>query len=243
VVRFDGVGFAYGPTSVLEGVSFTVDRGDILCIVGPNGGGKTTILKLMLGLLEPLEGAVEVFGGPPLRARPRIGYMPQRTVFDPLFPVTVMDVVLMGRLQVSGFRVFNSRADRDAALEALDMVEVRGLAKRPFQSLSSGQSQRVLLARALVSRPELLVLDEPTSSVDAAAGTGFYALLRRLNDFMTIIIVTHDLGFVSQDLKKVACVNRTLAMHPTCEISQETLNELYGRDVHMVRHDTLVGKG
>jgi len=243
VVRLEHVSFAYGSNLVLEDVSLSISRGDFFCIVGPNGGGKTTILKLVLGLLEPGSGVVEVFGGPPRRARARIGYMPQHTFIDPHFPVTVMDVVLMGRINAAGFRVFHTGKEREAAYQALEMVEMGSFAKRPFSALSGGQAQRVLLARALASMPELLVLDEPTANVDAAVETGFHGLLETLNERMTIVLVTHDLGFVSRRTRSVACVNRRLAVHPTCEISAETMRELYGRDVHMVRHDTLLEKG
>lgn len=243
VVEFERVSFAYDGSLVLENVTFGIDRGDFLSIVGPNGGGKTTILKLILGLVRPRAGEVRVFGNSPEKARSRIGYMPQNTTLDPLFPVSVREVVLMGRLGASSVLGFYSRADRIMAEQALDMVEMKGFMKRPFASLSGGQSQRVLLARALVTQPELLILDEPTSNVDVAIESELYELLRRLNESMTIVLVTHDLGFVSKYVKNVACVNKRLVSHPTCEISGETISAIYGSDMHMIRHDTISDGG
>jgi len=169
--------------------------------------------------------------------------MPQNTSLDPLFPVSVKEVVLMGRLGASSMLGFYSRADRVRAEEALDMVEMKRFMTRPFSSLSGGQSQRVLLARALVTQPELLILDEPTSSVDMAVESELYELLRKLNEAMTIVLVTHDLGFVSKYVKNVACVNRRLVSHPTCDISGETISAIYGHDMHMIRHDAISGRG
>lgn len=242
VVEFDRVSFAYDGVLVLDDITLSIDRGDFLSIVGPNGGGKTTILKLMLGLLRPRSGEVRVFGDTPEKARSRIGYMPQSTSLDPLFPVSVKDVVLMGRLGISSSLGFYSRTDRMRAEQALEMVEMKEFMRRPFSSLSGGQSQRVLLARALAAQPEILILDEPTSSVDVAVESELYELLRRLNEDMTIVLVTHDLGFVSRYVKNVACVNKRLVSHPTCEISGETISAIYGSDMHMVRHDTVTGQ-
>lgn len=243
VVELKHVSFAYRGTPVLEDVSLTVDHGDFLSVVGPNGGGKTTILKLILGLIKPAGGTVRLFGAPPEKARHRIGYMPQYSSLDPLFPVSVLDVVLMGRLGrgMSFWRY--SRSDRRSAEEALEKVELAPLRDRPFFQLSGGQYQRVLLARALVSDPDLLLLDEPTSNVDAAIETGLYELLHRLNEQLTIILVTHDLGFVSRYVDKVACVNRKLLTHPTSEITGEMISAIYGSHVHMIRHDAREGTG
>lgn len=242
VVEFDRVSFAYDGVLVLEDITLSIDRGDFLSIVGPNGGGKTTILKLILGLLRPRSGEVRVFGDTPEKARSSIGYMPQSTSLDPLFPVSVKDVVLMGRLGISSSLGFYSRTDRMRAEQALEMVDMKEFMKRPFSSLSGGQSQRVLLARALAVQPEILILDEPTSSVDVAVESELYELLRRLNENMTIVLVTHDLGFVSRYVKNVACVNKRLVSHPTCEIAGETISAIYGSDMHMVRHDTVTGQ-
>ena len=239
VIELEHVGFSYGSQPVLEDVTLTVRERDFLCIVGPNAGGKTTLLKLVLGLLRPSGGTVRVFGGPPARSRSRIGYMPQHASLDPLFPVTVQDVVLMGRLTGSSPFGPYRRRDREEALHALDMLRLADVRRRSFADLSGGQRQRVLIARALVSSPDLLLLDEPTANVDAVLECELFELLNRLNERMTIALVTHDLGFVSRYVKRVVCVNRRVAVHRTSEITGEMIHEIYGSDVCMVRHDTV----
>ena len=238
VIKIDNVSFAYNGFQVLDSVNLTVYERDFLCIVGPNAGGKTTLLKLILGLLKPTTGSIRVFGLPPVKARSRIGYMPQYLSLDPLFPVTVIDVVLMGRLGNGRRFGFFGKGDRTAAEEALEKVELRDVKDRSFSDLSGGQRQRVLIARALVTEPDLLLLDEPTSNVDAVVETELFELLSLLNEKMTLALVTHDLGFVSSFVKRVACVNRKVVVHATNEISGEMINELYGCEVQMVRHDT-----
>jgi zinc transport system ATP-binding protein len=242
VVELKNVSFSYDGFPVLEDVNLTVEEHDFLSIVGPNGGGKTTLLKLILGLLKPLKGTVRVFGQNPVKARSRIGYMPQYSSLDPLFPVTVMDVVLMGRLGNGKLLGAYRGTDKKAAAEALRELEVYEMKNRPFSALSGGQRQRVLLARALVSNPELLLLDEPTANIDAVVENELFDLLHRLNEKITIALVTHDLGFVSSYVKRVACVSRRVVVHPTSEITGEMINEIYGCDVQMVRHDTTCPK-
>jgi len=237
VIQLQDVSFSYDGVPVLEDVNLTVTDGDFVSIVGPNGGGKTTLLKIILGLVRPSRGNVRVFGLPPVKARSRIGYMAQQSTFDFLFPVNVLDVVLMGRLGHGAGLGFYSREDRRAALQALDRMEMEPLQNRPFSRLSGGQRQRVLLARALASEPELLLLDEPTANVDAAIETELFEILDMLNRHMTIMLVTHDLGFVSAYVRSVICVNRRLAVHPTSSITGEMIHELYGGNVQMVRHD------
>lgn len=237
VIEVEGVDFAYDGDLVLEQVSLTVAERDFVSLVGPNGGGKTTLLKIILGLLEPRRGRVTVMGGPPARARPHIGYMPQHAQVDQRFPVSVLDVVLMGRLGGGGLLGPYRRADRRAALEALDQVELGAYCGAPFSSLSGGQRQRALIARALAGRPQLLLLDEPTANLDVRMEAELYELLKRLNSRLTIVIVSHDLGFVSQFVQKVVCVKRRVVVHPTSAITGQIIQEIYGGDVRMVRHD------
>lgn len=237
VISLEGVSFSYNGAPVLEGVNLQVKELDFMSIVGPNAGGKTTLLKLILGLLKPAEGRVRVFGASPGKVRSRIGYVPQHISLDPLFPVNVTDVVLMGRLGHGNRFGFYGKADRRAAEEALAHMEMIEAGRRPFSNLSGGQRQRVLIARALVSDPELLLLDEPTANIDAALETEFFEMLSRLNQDITIALVTHELGFVSQYVKSVACVNRKVVVHPTSEITGKLIHEIYGGDVRMVRHD------
>jgi zinc transport system ATP-binding protein len=239
VVSLRDVSFSYGNVPVLEAVNFTVGQRESVCIVGPNGGGKTTLVKLILGLLTPDAGEIRVLGRAPWQARLNVGYMPQHVLYDPQFPVTAMDIVLMGRLGrrgLAGFFGWPKREDRQAALEALDYVAMAEFCRRPFALLSGGQRQRVLVARALCSRPDLLLLDEPTSNIDTLVEARLWDLLSELNRRMTIIMVTHDLGFVANLVGKVICVNRRVAVHPTAEVTGEVISEIYGSDVRMVRH-------
>ncbi len=236
VIQFDDVSFAYPNTPVLENVNLTIRRGDFACLVGPNGGGKTTLLRLILGLLRPDCGRVRLFGQPPEQGRRRVGYMPQHAQLDPQFPVRVWDVVLMGRL---GGRMFGpySAADRARAAEALAEVGLADFRRRPLAALSGGQRQRVLIARALACDPELLLLDEPTASLDPLVQDDMTELLRRLNERLTVVLVSHDVGFVIQHVKTVVCVNRGVAVHPAAPITGESIRALYGQDVQFVHHD------
>lgn len=236
VVCFKGVSFRYGRTLVIEDADFDIYAGESVCVVGPNGGGKSTLLKLMLGLLKPDEGAIHVFGKSATAGRSRVGYVPQHIEFDPLFPVTALDVALMGRLSGSTFG-FVSRADRIAAYEALEKMGLAEKAKAPFASLSGGQRQAVLIARALVAKADLLLLDEPTAHVDVAAEERLMRSLKALEDSLTVITVSHDLAFVSRSVPKVVCVNRCVHVHPTSELNSERIRQLYGHDVRMVQHD------
>jgi len=236
-VELIDVWFSYGDQPVLRDANLRIGAGERVCVVGPNGGGKTTLLKLMLGLLRPDRGRVLIAGQSPTTGRKRIGYAPQHAAFDPSFPVSVMDVVLMGRLGRAAAVGPYRQADRQAAARALGEVGLGGLAGRGFAALSGGQRQRVLIARALAGEPELLLLDEPTASLDLGVEAEFYQLLQCLSDRLTLIIVSHDVGFVSQLAGKVVCVHGTVAVHPTVELTGEMMQDLYGHDVMLVRHD------
>ncbi len=231
------VSFGYDAHPVLTDVTLTIDDGDFVSVVGPNGGGKTTLIKLMLGLLRPQTGTIQVLGGVPEKARTRVGYVPQYFQFDTRFPVRVIDVVLMGRLDRHPLWGHYRRIDREAAFDALAHVGLHDKRDDPFNSLSGGQRQRALIARALASQPKLFFLDEPTSNVDPAVQDELYALLCDLNKRLTILVVSHDIGFVSSFVKRVVCVNRTVQVHPTAELTGHTIAELYGSDMTLVRHD------
>jgi zinc transport system ATP-binding protein len=239
VISLSGISFSYGSVPVLENVCLEIGQRESVCVVGPNGGGKTTLIKLILGLLQPDAGKICVLGRPPWQARLNIGYMPQHVLFDQQFPVTVMDIVLMGRIGrpgLSGFFGWPNRDDRDAAHEALRQVDMDEFCHHKFASLSGGQRQRVLIARAICSRPDLLLLDEPTSNVDTLVESRLWDLLQELNKQMTILMVTHDLGFVSNLVEKVICVNRRVVVHPTTHVTGEVISDIYGSDVKMVHH-------
>lgn len=234
--RFCGVQFGYNRKPVLTDVHLDIPLRRISCVVGPNGGGKTTLLKLILGLIEPQAGHLEVLGLSPRRARARIGYMPQVIQVDPRFPIDVASIVSMGRLHGSRPGFFN-RSDRRIVDRVLEEVELIDLKRAAFSELSGGQKQRVLIARALATEPELLLLDEPTAMVDAHIEAQLLARLKELHERMTIVLVSHDHAFVSELVDQVICVNRTVEEHPTKQVSDPGLEHLYGERVKAVLHD------
>jgi len=243
-ISIEHVTFSYNGAPVLEDVDLNVARDDFVWMVGPNGGGKTTLLKLVLGLLTPDSGRVRVFGRTPRSGRGRIGYMPQQLSLDPQFPVSVMDVVLMGRLgRLDAGRRYGA-ADRCAAERALEQVGLTDQSDRLFSELSGGQQRRMFVARALACEPELLILDEPTANVDQLLQRELYRLLESLKGKTTVVMVSHDPAFVGRFVKQVVCVNRTVEVHPTGEVSSEMLGEWYrGRDIRIVRHDRRYANG
>lgn len=241
VVECRGCRVSYGSLLVLEDVTVRVERGQTLCLVGPNGGGKSTFLKLLLGLKEAERGEVRVLGKRPEQARRRVGYMPQAVAFDPLFPIDVEGIVKMGRL--AGNRPgFYGRADRLATERALEEMELGELRRERYGRLSGGQKQRVLIARALVGEPELLLLDEPTAMVDAHTGARLLEKLKELHRRMSLVLVSHDTAFVSGLVDEVLCVNRTAVLHPLGQVEDRSLQALYGGNVRAVLHQHELGK-
>jgi len=236
VITLENVSFSYGGPVVLEQVNLTMERGEFLGLVGPNGGGKSTLLKIILGLLEPAAGHVTVLGHRPVEARQAIGYVPQFATFPRYFPVSVEETVLLGRLGKTRSIIGYGKADKAAARRAMTETEIEDLHKRPIDALSGGQVQRVLIARALVSEPEILILDEPTSNIDMRAETDIFDLLKTLNTRMTIVVVSHDIGFISQYVSRIACLNRTLLCHSSSPITGEVIEQLYGAPVQMIHH-------
>ncbi len=236
IVKLENVWATYEGLVVLESVDLRVRRNDFLGIIGPNGGGKTTLLKLILGLMSPNRGEVKVFDTTPEKARRFIGYVPQHSRFDFDFPVSVREVVLLGRYRHSGLLRRYDGTDREITEVALKKMGMSDVGHRQIGKLSRGQQQRVLLARALVSEPQLLILDEPTASVDAPMQTGFYELLAELKEKMTIILVSHDISAVSVHVDKIACLNRKLFYHNSKEITAEELMKTYRCPVEMIAH-------
>lgn len=233
-----GVSFSYADQPILQDVNLSLPAGHFTWIVGPNGGGKTTLLKLILGLLEPDKGTVEVLGRSPQQARHQIGYMPQYANYDSAFPVTVLDVVKMGTVtSAPGRGRGGPGSPRERALEALGQVGLADLANRPFSRLSGGQTRRLLIARALASRPKLLVLDEPTANLDIQVEEDTYELLNDLSAHLSILMVSHQPAFVSRFVENVVCVNRRVSVHPTAEVDGDFLKDFYGHSVRLVRHD------
>ncbi|MFH1090073.1 MAG: ABC transporter ATP-binding protein, partial [Pseudomonadota bacterium] len=213
VIEIKDLWFSYNGVPILKNVNFTVEQDDFVAVIGPNGGGKTTLVKLMLGLLGADRGSIRVFGLSPEKAAPRVGYVPQEMGVSVGLPVSVQSVVLMGRMRPGGgWRKF-SKPDRTAAQAALERVSMWDLRQRRINELSGGQKQRVYLARALVSEPKLLIFDEPTSSVDSRGQTDFYDFLKELNKSATIVVVSHDLMVLSTYVKSVACVSQQVHFH------------------------------
>jgi zinc transport system ATP-binding protein len=238
VLEIEGLDFAYERgRPVLENVSLALEAGDFASIVGPNGGGKTTLVKLILGLLKPNRGSIRVLGSSPERARPAIGYLPQYASVDLGFPISVLDVVLMGRLKPRRWLGPYTSEDRARALEAMRVVGLEGFGGRGFGALSGGERQRVLVARALVGQPHMLLLDEPASGLDQRVEQEFFDLLVELNRRITVVLVSHDLGFVSAFVRTVICVKRKVEVHPTSAINGRIISDIYGGEVRMVRHD------
>ncbi|WP_320170696.1 ABC transporter ATP-binding protein [Maridesulfovibrio sp.] len=231
VISFRNVNFGYGPHPVLTDLNFDIYRGDYVAVIGPNGGGKTTLIKLLLGLLKPQCGEIDILGLPPGRHGEKVGYMPQYTTVSRSFPITVRDAVLMGKVSPGLGGIFGLSFDRRASRAVETALERVGMLKhieRKVSDLSGGQKQRVFIARAIVDEPQLLLLDEPTASVDQAGKSGLYCLLRELNREMTVVMVSHDISVLGQGVKSVACVNRKVHLHDQPKITRELLNEAYG---------------
>jgi zinc transport system ATP-binding protein len=243
LVALDHVSLDYGAVRVLDDVTFTIDARDFVGIIGPNGSGKTTLVRLILGLLTPTAGSIRLFGSSPdaLREWRKIGYVPQRAVFDTMLPVRVDEVVMTG-LVASRTLFRRQGADaRGRIAEALALVGMAGAAAARVGTMSAGQQQRVLIARALVSDPELLILDEPTGGIDPETQASFYTLLQQLNRErgVTLVLVSHDVGVVAREVTKLACLNRRVIFcgRPQDYFTNDSLTALYGAAVRVVGHE------
>lgn len=243
VVNMAGVSFFRDGVPVVEGIDLVVAKGEILGMIGPNGGGKTTLLRLMLGLERPTEGSVDMFGEPleEFRGWTRIAYVAQNaTHFDPNFPATVRELVLLGRVAKRGLLRWFTQEDYRITEWAIEHSRLEGYEGRRVSDLSGGEKQRAFIAKALAAQAELLVLDEPTAGVDAESQRLFYDLLHDLNveHGVTIILVSHDLSVVHTHVRKVACVNRTLVYHgdPRGLEEEDVIRRLYGADRIAIAH-------
>jgi len=226
----------YDRDQVLEDIDLTVYEGDFVGLIGPNGGGKTTLLKVLLGLLPPTRGEVRILGQSVREGRRMIGYVPQLVEFDREFPISVWDVARMGRL---GSRRLLRRytAEDDAVVaDALRQVELYDLRDRRIGELSGGQRQRAYIARALVAQPRILLLDEPTSSVDPQVSTGIFEVLRRINEHVTILLISHDISAISSYVKTVGCLNRRLFYNQGPNLTPEMLELAYECPVDLIAH-------
>lgn len=224
---------SYGAVTVLKDVNFVVDESDFIGVIGPNGGGKTTLLKVILGLLKPDKGTI-VFNENILNGN-RVGYLPQMSTGDVNYPVTVTDIVLSGLMIQKGFFSRMTAPDKVKAEKVIDDLGLTSLAGATINELSGGQMQRVFLGRAIIGDPKLLLLDEPGNFVDTTFENDFYEKLRDLNKRMAILMVSHDVGTISSHIKSFACVNRTLHYHPSHEITNDELLA-YGCPIQLITH-------
>jgi zinc transport system ATP-binding protein len=227
------VSVAYGSNTALQDADLKVYDNDFIGVIGPNGGGKTTLLKVILGLVKPFKG--ELVFNQQLLGRNKIGYLPQMSTGDNNFPVTVKDVVLSGLMMQKGVISGMSSSDKKRASQVIEELGLPGLSDSPLSELSGGQLQRVFLGRAVIGDPRLLLLDEPGNFVDANFENDFYEKLRGLNRRMAIMMVSHDVGTISAHIKSFACINRQLHYHPSSEITNEELMA-YGCPIQLITH-------
>lgn len=239
LIELEHVTAAYGNKTVLRDVSLTVWKNDFLGIIGPNGGGKTTLLKVILGLIAPVSGIIRFYqDGRPVSSL-KIGYLPQLNNIDKKFPISVREVITSGlAAQKPLFRSFDA-GQKARVNEVIEMMELEDLEGRAIGELSGGQLQRVLLGRSIVSRPQVLILDEPNSYVDKRFESRFYKLLEEINKESAIILVSHDIGTVLAMVKNIACVNETLHYHPGVDVSEEWLGEKYACPIELIGHGDL----
>lgn len=236
VIELKDVWVHYEGMPILEGVDLVVEPHDFLGIIGPNGGGKSTLLKVILGLIKPSKGVVKVLGDTPKKARKYIGYLPQYSLIDMEFPMSVWDVVLTGRLGHTGLLKRYSEDDKKAAYDALEEVDMLEYKDRQIGKLSGGQRQRVFIARALAGEPKLLLLDEPTTGIDSIMKEEFYELLNKLKAKMAIVMVSHDISAVSVYVDKIACLNHRLFYHHSKELEAGDLEAAYQCPVELIAH-------
>ena len=236
-IEVDDVWVRLRGQTVLEGVNLAVQPDDFYAIIGPNGGGKTTLLRVILGLLPPCRGEVRIFGSTEAAMRTDLGYVPQFRTFDFEYPITVREMVLSGRLGHITRRPRRYDAgDHAGAEKALETMRITDLADRQIRDLSGGERQRAIIARALVGDPKVLLLDEPTIYVDAPTEAQFYGILDRLRDRMAVVLVTHDIGVLPGHVTRVACLNRRLYTHDTSEITPDMLEAAYHCPVDLIAH-------
>jgi len=243
VFEIENLFFEVHAQKILDDISLTIIPGDYCAIIGPNGGGKTTLIRLLLGLEKPTKGTIKLFGTSLKRFKQwsKIGYVPQRAAqLDQNFPATVLEVVKMGRIAKQGFFSKCTTKDKSAIEEAMRKMDVIDIQDKLVGELSGGQRQRVMIARALASEPEVLILDEPNTGVDVVSQKRFYKLLRELNkqEKMTIVFITHDIGVIADDIGRLFTVNQTLLTcnNPKEAISCEDMSALYGIDAHLIHN-------
>ena len=237
VIVISDLSVNYGSNCVLSDISIKIKKGDFLGVIGPNGGGKTTFLRAILGLVKPSSGSIILDAGSPPARQPKIGYVAQYTNFDRTFPITVFDVVLMGLMDKS--RLFFHRyteEDKEETVRIMQQLDIAGLKERQIGQLSGGQMQKTLIARTLLQKPDILLLDEPTANMDAVSRTRIYDVLKDLNKEITIVVVTHDMSFVSSHVESIACLNKKLYYHGEPTLDETLVREVYGCNIDLIAH-------
>jgi zinc transport system ATP-binding protein len=244
IIEIKNISFGYTEEEILKNITLNIHQGDYVGMIGPNGGGKTTLLKIMVGLLKPQKGEVRLFGTPLRKFKQwsKIGYVPQKAInFDIKFPATVEEVVLMGRFAKRGLLRRVTREDKKKVAKVLEQVDMLAFRKRLIGDLSGGQQQRVFIARALVCDPEVIFLDEPTAGIDVKNQEQFYNLLSTLNSKynLTLILISHDIDVVAHEATELACINQSLVYHgsPKEFIKGDYLKNLYSKEVKFILHD------
>jgi zinc transport system ATP-binding protein len=235
ILEIKDVTAGYDDEVVLRDINLVINENDFIGIIGPNGGGKTTLLKVILGLIKPYRGVVRFNDDLRKKTFQSVGYLPQINMIDTSFPITVIDVVLSGLMSREGILSRYSGKQKELAENLLDQMGILYLKKKNIGELSGGQLQRVYLCRAIISSPSLLMLDEPNTFVDSRFETDFYGILKRLNREMAIIVVSHDVGTISWYVKTIACVNGNLHYHPSNIITQEQLAS-YNCPIQIITH-------
>ena len=228
---------------ILTDISFEIFNGEYVAIIGPNGGGKTTLVRMLLGLDKPTSGIIKIFGKniKDFKEWHKIGYVPQRaSLIDTSFPATVLDIVSMGRIAKRKFFSSATKEDTDIVKDAMTKMDICDLKDKMVGTLSGGQRQRVMIARALASKPEILILDEPNTGVDAKSQRNFYLLLKKLNkeEGITIVFITHDIGVIADDIGRLFTINQKaiICNDPKKAMSCEDMSKLYGIDAHLIHN-------
>ncbi len=237
VIEVENLSFAYEKEPVLEKINLSVQERDFLAIIGPNGGGKSTLLKLILGILNPNEGSIKVLGKAPRKSLHKIGYVPQDTNINTNFPIQVLEVVLMGHVDGRRPLLGYGKEEVACAMGALQQVGMDAYAQSKIGSLSGGQRQRVMIARALCAHPSVLILDEPTSSIDIAGQREIYELLKVLNQQMTIVVVSHDISVILEYANKAAHIHKRLSFHDISD--KKSTFHTHGNEEHFCEIELL----
>ncbi len=235
VVDIKDLSYIRGGSVILDRVNLTVHENDFIMMIGPNGGGKTTLIKLILNLIKPTKGQIKIFGKLAGNNQ-NVSYVPQEININREFPITVMDVVLMGIKYRKNFCNFGTRKAKTEAIKILEIMEISQYRNKKISGLSGGQQQRVLIARALIAKPKLIFMDEPTANIDASGQTSFYKLLKEVNKKTTIVVASHDIMVLSSCARSIVCVNKSVHFHGHSRITSAMLNKTYGCPVELLTH-------